>query len=53
MTLHLESNKGKGEFMEMLYIKREGRYSINLKTDLFKYKWLLWQHDGLYLKTMF
>ena len=23
--------------MEMLYIKREGTYSINLKTDLVKY----------------
>ena len=34
--LHSESNKGKREFMEMLYIKREGRYSINLKTDLVK-----------------
>ena len=30
-------NKGKREFMEMLYIKREGTYSINLKTDLVKY----------------
>ena len=35
--LHLESNKGKREFMEMLYINREGTYSINLKTDLVKY----------------
>ena len=35
--LHSESNKGKREFMEMLYIKREGTYSINLKTDLVKY----------------
>ena len=35
--LHSESNKGKRECMEMLYIKREGRYSINLKTDLVKY----------------
>ena len=26
--LHFESNKGKREFMEMLYIKREGGYSI-------------------------
>ena len=34
---HSESNKGKREFMEMLYIKSEGRYSINLKTDLVKY----------------
>ena len=34
--LHSESNKGKREFMEMLYIKREGAYSINLKTDLVK-----------------
>ena len=35
--LHSESNKGKREFMEILYIKRKGRYSINLKTDLVKY----------------
>ena len=35
--LHSESNKEKREFMEMLYIKREGTYSINLKTDLVKY----------------
>ena len=35
--LHSESNKGKREFMEMLYIKREGTYSINLKTYLVKY----------------
>ena len=35
--LHSESNKGKREFMEMLYIKREGTYTINLKTDLVKY----------------
>ena len=35
--LHFESNKRKREFMEMLYIKREGRYSINLKKDLVKY----------------
>ena len=35
--LHSESNKGKREFMEMLFIKRERTYSINLKTDLFKY----------------
>ena len=35
--LHLESNKGKWEFMEILYVKREGTYSINLKTDLVKY----------------
>ena len=35
--LHPESNKGKREFMEMLYIKREGAYSINLKTYLVKY----------------
>ena len=34
---HSESSKGKKEFMEMLYIKREGTYSINLKTDLVKY----------------
>ena len=34
---HSESNKGKTEFMEMLYIKREGTYSINFKTDLVKY----------------
>ena len=34
---HSECNKGKREFMEMLYIKREGTYSINLKTDLIKY----------------
>ena len=30
--LHSESYKGKREFMEMLCIKREGTYSINLKT---------------------
>ena len=35
--LHSECNKGKREFMEMLYIKKEGRYSTNLKTDLVKY----------------
>ena len=35
--LHSESNKGKKEFMGMLYIKREGTYSINLKTYLVKY----------------
>ena len=35
--LHSENNKGKREFMEMLNIKREGAYSINLKTDLLKY----------------
>ena len=35
--LHSESNKGKRESMEMLYIKREGAYSINLKTDLVNY----------------
>ena len=35
--LHSESNKGKREFMEMLYIKREGTYSINLQTDLVKW----------------
>ena len=35
--LHSESNKGKREFMEMLYITREGGYSIDLKTDLVKY----------------
>ena len=34
--LHSENNKGKREFMEMLYIKSEGGYSINLKTDLVK-----------------
>ena len=39
--LHSESNKGKREFMEMLYIKRGGTYSINLKTDLVK-------HNGCY-----
>ena len=39
--LHSENNKRKREFMEMLYIKREGAYSINLKTDLVKY-------DGCY-----
>ena len=32
-----ENNKGKREFIEMLYIKREGTYSMNLKTDLVKY----------------
>ena len=35
--LHSESNKGKREFMEMLYIKREGTHSINLRTALVKY----------------
>ena len=35
--LQLKSNKGKREFVEMLYIKKEGTYSINLKTDLIKY----------------
>ena len=35
--LHSASNKVKREFMEMLYIKREGTYSMNLKTDLVKY----------------
>ena len=35
--LHSESNKKKREFMEMLYIKKEGTYSRNLKTDLVKY----------------
>ena len=35
--LHSESNKGQRGFMEMLYIKREGTYSIKLKTDLVKY----------------
>ena len=35
--LQSENNKGKREFMEKLYIKREGAYSINLKTDLVKY----------------
>ena len=34
---HSESSKGKGEFMEMLYIKTERTYSINLKMDLLKY----------------
>ena len=34
--LHSKSTKGKREFMEMLYIKREGTYSINFKTDLVK-----------------
>ena len=34
--LHSENNKGKREFMEMLYIKRERAYFINLKTDLVK-----------------
>ena len=32
-----ESNKGKREFMEMLYMKGKETYSINLKTDLVKY----------------
>ena len=36
--LHSEGYKGRREFMEMLYIKREGTYSSNLKTDLVKYK---------------
>ena len=35
--LHSESNKGRREFMAMLYIQREGTYSINLKTYLVKY----------------
>ena len=35
--LHSESKKGKREFMETLYIKREGTYSINLKTELVNY----------------
>ena len=35
--LHSKSNKGKREFMEMLYIKREGTYSDDLKTDLVKF----------------
>ena len=35
--LNSESNKGKREFMEMLYINREGTYSINLQTNLVKY----------------
>ena len=35
--LHSESFTGKREFMEMLYINREGTYSINLQTDLVKY----------------
>ena len=35
--LHSESNKGKKELMEMLYIKREGTYSMNTKTDLVEY----------------
>ena len=34
---HSESSKVKREFMEMLYIKREGTYSINLKKHLVKY----------------
>ena len=38
--------------MEMLYIKREGAYSIHLKTDLVKYNGC-YDHDGLYLKAMF
>ena len=37
MFCHIRGNKGKREFMEMLYIKREGAYSINLKTYLVKY----------------
>ena len=28
--LHSENNKGEREFIEILYIKREGVYSINL-----------------------
>ena len=28
--LHSENNKGQSEFMEILYIRREGAYSINL-----------------------
>ena len=32
-----DNNKGKREFMEMLYVKKEGAYSINLKTDFVKY----------------
>ena len=35
--LHSESNKGKREFMDMLYTKKEGTYYINLNTDLVKY----------------
>ena len=35
--VHSESNKGKRIFMQMLYIKREGTHSINLRTDLVKY----------------
>ena len=34
--LHSESSKGKREFMKMLYIKREGTYSVNVKTDFVK-----------------
>ena len=40
-SFHSESIKGKREFIEMLYIKREERCFINLKTDLVKY-------DGCY-----
>ena len=39
--LHSENNKGAKEFMEMLYIKREGAYSINLETDLVKYNFFI------------
>ena len=35
--LHSESNKGKLEFMEMLYVEIEEAYSIDIKTDLVKY----------------
>ena len=31
---HSGSDKGKKGFMEMLFIKKQGKYSINLKTDL-------------------
>ena len=51
--LHSESNKGKRKFMEMLYIKREVTYSINLKTDLVKYNGCYASMIKLSLKTMF
>ena len=35
--LHWENNKGKREFMEMLYIKKEGNCPMNLKRYLVRY----------------
>ena len=39
--------------MVMLYIKREGRYSINLKTDLVKYNGCYDSMIGYILKLLF